>query len=217
MSEQSATTSRFLLVSVLAFGGGFSIMSLELLGGRILAPWFGGSVYVWGSIITVFMLSLALGYLFGGRLSLFTPTLGRFGCIFLLAAAILYPTIYFAEPLMAWTFERIEDPRYGSLAASLMLFVAPTVVMGMVSPYSVRLLVRDREESGKVAGTLYFVSTLGSALGTLATSFYFVLWFEINTIVTGLAATLLLLGAVAVAARRMDRLGPREANADEPR
>ena len=196
--------AKLLLVNVLAFGGGFTIMSFELLGGRILAPWFGGSIYVWGSIITVFMLSLSLGYLLGGRLSLRSPTLAKFGTIFVVAAAILYPAVHLAEPMMAWTFERIEDPRYGSLAASLMLFVAPTVVLGVISPYAVRLLVREREESGQVAGTLYFVSTLGSALGTLATSFYFVLWFEINAIVSGLSGTLLALGVMALAAR-----GPR--------
>ena len=192
--------ARFLLVSALAFGSGFSIMSLELLGGRILAPWFGGSIYVWGSIITVFMLALSLGYLIGGRLSLHSPTLAKFGTILAVAAVILYPTVHLAEPTMAWVFERIEDPRYGSLLASLLLFVAPTLVLGAISPYSVRLLVRQREESGNVAGTLYFVSTLGSALGTLATSFYFVLWFEIDTIVTGLAALLLALGLLAVGA-----------------
>ena len=196
--------AKLLLVNVLAFGGGFTIMSFELLGGRILAPWFGGSIYVWGSIITVFMLSLSLGYLLGGRLSLRSPTLAKFGMIFVVAAAILYPAVHLAEPMMAWTFERIEDPRYGSLAASLMLFAAPTVVLGVISPYAVRLLVREREESGQVAGTLYFVSTLGSALGTLATSFYFVLWFEINAIVSGLSGTLLALGVMALAAR-----GPR--------
>ncbi len=205
---------KVLLVSVLAFGGGFSIMSLELLGGRILAPWFGGSIYVWGSIITVFMLSLSLGYLIGGRLSVHSPSLERFGGVFVLAAAILYPTVHLAEPFMAWTFERVEDPRYGSLLASSLLFVAPTVVLGAISPYSVRLLVREREESGKVAGTLYFVSTLGSALGTLATSFYFVLWFEIDTIVTGLSLALLALGATALSAERVFGLGraPKAAN-----
>lgn len=198
---------KMLLVSALAFGGGFAIMSLELLGGRILAPWFGGSIYVWGSIITVFMLSLSLGYLIGGRASLHSPSLKRFGGIFVLAAAILYPTVHLAEPLMAWTFERVEDPRYGSLLASSLLFIAPTVVLGAISPYSVRLLVQAREESGKVAGTLYFVSTLGSALGTLATSFYFVLWFEIDTIVTGLSLLLLTLGATALGTERASRLG----------
>ena len=137
-----------------------------------------------------------------GRLSLRAPTLGKFGGILATGAVILYPTVHLAEPAMVWVFERIEDPRYGSLVASLILFVAPTVVLGAISPYSVRLLVRQREESGKVAGTLYFVSTLGSALGTLATSFYFVLWFEIDTIVTGLA------GTVACARRRGHRGGP---------
>ena len=197
---------KLLLVSTLAFGGGFAIMSLELLGGRILAPWFGSSIYVWGSIITVFMLSLSLGYLLGGRWSLHTPSLAKFGGIFVAAAVILFPTVHLAEPAMAFTFERLEDPRYGSLVASLALFVAPTVVLGAISPYSVRLLVREREESGKVAGTLYFVSTLGSALGTLATSFYFVLWFEIDSIILGLSAALLIFGAIALIAHR--RLRP---------
>lgn len=180
-------------------------MSLELLGGRILAPWFGSSIYVWGSVITVFMLSLAIGYFVGGRLSLHSPSLGKFGCLFLIAAAILVPVVYLAEPVMTRVFAQIEDPRYGSLAASLALFVAPTVVLGTISPYSVRLLVRHKEESGKVAGTLYFVSTLGSALGTLATSFYFVLWFEMDTIVGVLAVLLLVLGAIGIGCRSLDR------------
>ncbi len=180
-------------------------MSLELLGGRILAPWFGSSIYVWGSVITVFMLSLAVGYFVGGRLSLHAPSLAKFGCLFLLAALILVPVVYLAEPVMTWVFGEIEDPRYGSLVASLALFVAPTVVLGTISPYSVRLLVRNREESGMVAGTLYFVSTLGSALGTLATSFYFVLWFEMDTIVVVLASTLLILGTAGILCRGLDR------------
>ena len=62
------------LVSVLAFTSGFVIMSLELLGGRLLAPYFGSSIYVWGSVITVFMLALSAGYLTGGWLSLFNPS-----------------------------------------------------------------------------------------------------------------------------------------------
>ena len=193
-------------VTVLAFSGGFVIMSLELLGGRMLAPWFGSSIYVWGSIITVFMLALALGYLVGGRLSLHEPSLTRFALIFLVAGCILGPLALAAEPITTWVFDRIHDPRYGSLMAALALFVAPTVILGMISPYSVSLLVRAREESGKVAGALYFVSTIGSALGTLATSFYFVLWFEVNQIIVSLSATLLVLGLAALV---LDRLAVR--------
>jgi hypothetical protein len=186
-----------LIIYLLAFVGGFVIMSLELLGGRVLAPYFGSSIYVWGSIITIFMLSLSLGYLFGGKLSLHHPSLKRFGIIFVVAAVLLYPLVYFAEPVMTLIFERIEDPRYGSLVASGILFILPTIVLGIISPYSVRLLVESTHQSGQVAGRLYFFSTLGSAIGTLMTSFYFVLWFEINTILTLLTGTLLVMGIIA--------------------
>lgn len=184
------------VVNVLAFTGGFVIMALELLGGRVLAPYFGSSIYVWGSIITVFMLSLAVGYLIGGRLSMRNPSLTRFASLFLVGALLTYPLVLYGEGLMRLVFDRIEDPRYGSLVAATALFALPTIVLGMISPYSVRLLVTETDRSGHVAGTLYFVSTLGSALGTLVTSFYLVLWFEIDTIVTLLAATLLGLAVI---------------------
>lgn len=187
------------IIYILAFVGGFCIMSLELLGGRVLAPYFGSSVYVWGSIITVFMLSLSIGYLLGGRLSLHRPTLSRFAIIFFAAAVCLYPLVLFSEDIMVWVFDRVTDPRYGSLLASCIMFIVPTVIMGMISPYSVRMLVRNTEHSGQVAGVLYFVSTLGSALGTLATSFYLVLWFEMNTILTLLTAALVAMSALAAA------------------
>jgi len=196
------------IIYLLAFVAGFSIMSLELLGGRLLAPYFGSSIYVWGSIITVFMLSLSIGYLVGGRLSLRHPSLNRFALIFLAAALCLYPLVFFSESVMNWIFQRVEDPRYGSLLAAGILFIVPTVIMGMISPYSVRLLVVTTEHAGQVAGVLYFVSTLGSALGTLATSFYLVLWFEMQTILTTLTGALLAGAAVAALAGRRTNASP---------
>ncbi len=191
-------TARSLAIFVLAFTGGFTIMSIELLGGRILAPWFGSSVHVWGSIITVFMLSLSVGYLFGGRASLRSPSLRRFGVLFGGGAIGLLPLLAFGEALMEWVFSAELDDRYGSLLAALLMFTAPTVVLGMISPYSVRLLARDRDSSGHTAGVLYFVSTLGSAIGTLLTSFYLVLWFDVNTIIATLIGTLLVCAGVAL-------------------
>jgi len=165
-----------------AFVSGFILMVLEMLGGRILAPWFGGDIYVWGSIITVFMLALSIGYLLGGRWSLHNASVRRYGIIFVTAGALMLPVVYLSEPIMAAIFDVIIDPRYGSLVAALVLFLAPSIVMGMVSPYSIRLLTRSRETSGHSAGVLYFVSTLGSALGTLATSFYLVALADMNEI-----------------------------------
>ena len=177
-------------------------MSVELLGGRILAPYFGSSIYVWGSIITIFMMALSVGYLIGGRLSLHQPSLFRYGLFFIIAAIALTPVIVFANALMDAVFIRIEDPRYGSLIASTVLFFIPTAILGMIAPYSVRLVVESTTTSGQVAGALYFVSTLGSALGTLMTSFYLVLWFDMNTIISVMISALLIAGVAAMAADR---------------
>lgn len=197
MAESIASLNN-LLVLCLAFVSGFIIMSIELLGGRILAPYFGSSIFVWGSIITVFMLSLSLGYLIGGKLSLRNPSLRLHGLFFMLAAFLLVPLILFGNQIMEALFLIIEDPRYGSLIVSMLLFFLPTAVLGMIAPYSVRLLVIDSNHSGHVAGTLYFVSTMGSALGTLATSFYLVLWFDVNQILITMSLILLFSGILAI-------------------
>jgi len=173
-------------------------MCVELLAGRILAPFFGSSVHIWGSIITVFMLSLSIGYLLGGKLSTRSASLSRYGVIFIVAGITLLPIVTSSAWLMETIFIAIEDSRYGSLLASTVLFFIPTIILGMLSPYSVRLLVKDSNESGQVAGKLYFVSTLGSALGTIITSFYFVMWFDINTIVISVSLLLSLLGGTAI-------------------
>lgn len=173
-------------------------MGIELLGGRILAPFFGSSVHIWGSIITVFMLSLSIGYLLGGKLSTQNANIKRYGCLFLAAGLLVLPIVYFSSELMEMIFIRVEDSRYGSLVASTALFFLPTIILGMISPYSVRLLVKDQKTSGQVAGTLYFVSTLGSALGTIITSFYLVLYFNVNKIILTFSLTLMLLGLIAI-------------------
>ena len=113
------------------------------------------------------------------------------------------------DAMMELVFMNLEDPRYGSLVAAGLLFFVPTAVLGMIAPYSVRLLVDNRETSGQVAGSLYFISTLGSALGTLATSFYFVLWFDLNVIIMSLQAALATGGVVAIVAGRMELGGAR--------
>lgn len=187
------------VILLLAFCAGFSIMCFELLGGRMLAPFFGSSVYVWGSIITVFMLALSIGYLSGGRFSLYRPSILRFGCIFIVAALSMLPTIFFSESIFEFVFERIEDPRYGSLVASTFVFLVPSIVMGMIAPYSVRILTVSADSSGQTAGFLYFVSTLGSALGTIMTSFYLVLWLEVNQILWLTFGILFVAGCVAFA------------------
>ena len=173
-------------------------MAIELLSGRILAPNFGNSIYVWGGIITVFMLALAFGYLLGGRLSLYNPSLRRLAFILIAGATATIPVTVLGNPVLDWIFELVHDPRYGSLASATLLFLIPTTIAGMISPYAVRLLVNESQLSGHVAGLLYFFSTFGSAAGTLLTSFHLVLYFEINQILAGLIGISVTLGLLAI-------------------
>jgi len=189
---------------VVAFWSGFFVMGVELLGGRILAPNFGSSIYVWGALITVFMLALSLGYLAGGRYSLHKPSLKRLGGLLGVAALTTLPVLPLSGVPLEELSIHITDPRYGSLAAAVLLFFIPTFFSGMVSPYCVRLLVDTEESSGRRAGQLYFVSTFGSAAGTLLTSFFLVKWFEVNTLLIATITLSLVLSVLSllVAGRR---------------
>jgi MFS family permease len=183
-----------LMPYIVAGWSGYFVMALELLGGRLLAPYFGSSIYVWGAIITVFMLALSIGYLAGGAWSQRSPSLRRL-CVLLAAAAVTsVPIILAGDAMLDSLSARLADPRMGSLTAALLLFFIPTLVSGMISPYAVRLLVADRASAGAAAGRLYFVSTFGSAAGTLLTSFYLVLYFEVNQLLWAMAAVSLLVG-----------------------
>jgi MFS family permease len=192
---------------ILAGWSGFFVMVVELLSGRLIAPYFGNSIYVWGSVIFVFMLGLAIGYLLGGLYSSRAPSLPKLCLLLALAAVVTLPCILFAEPLLGTLFDQVEDPRYGSLLACFALFFLPAVASGTISPYAVRILVRDAGSSGRRAGYLYFVSTVGSSAGTLLTSFFLVLWFEVNIILAGAMAISLALAAAMALIHRGDAAG----------
>lgn len=175
---------------------GFFVMGVELLGGRLMAPYFGSSIFVWGAIIAVFMAALAVGYLIGGQLSLRSPSLRGLGLLLIAEAVLALPIVFFGDAAFDALSYAIEDPRYGSLLAALLMFGAPTLFSGMVSPYAVRLLIDSIEKSGQSAGRLYFASTLGSAGGTILTTFYLVLLFEIDTIILSLIGISFAIGAL---------------------
>lgn len=184
---------------------GFVLMALELLSGRILAPTFGSSIYVWGAVITVFMLALSVGYLLGGRLSMTAPRLRILAGLHAAAGLLMLPVVFFANPVLDNIFEYTSDPRAGSLIASITLFFLPAVACGTIAPYAVRLLVQDPQAAGFYAGLQYFFSTAFSAAGTLLTSFYFVLIFEVNQILYLLIGSILAVAAICYAiSRRSD-------------
>ncbi len=179
---------------------GFYVMLVELLSGRLIAPSFGSSIYVWGSVIFVFMLGLAIGYLLGGIYSQHHPSVLRLCGILMASALSTVPTLLFGTLILDFMFDAVRDPRFGSLVTCLALFLVPTIFAGMVSPYAIRIIVKNKESSGHDAGYLYFISTIGSSLGTLLTAFYLVLLFEVNTILLVAICISLVLGALGMLA-----------------
>ena len=193
---------------VVAGWSGFYVMLVELLSGRLIAPFFGNNIYVWGSVIFVFMFGLAIGYLLGGLYSRKDASIVRL-CVILAASALTtVPTLLFGDVLLNFVFDQVADPRTGSLVCCAILYFVPTVFAGMISPYAIRIIVQNKESSGYDAGYLYFVSTIGSSAGTLLTSFYLVLWFEVNTILMigmGISFTLAIVGTLDALERREER------------
>jgi hypothetical protein len=183
---------------------GFYVMMVELLSSRLIAPYFGNNIYIWGSIIFVFMLGLAVGYLLGGLYSRRGATVRKLSVILWVSALTTLPTVIVGDVFLNWIFDGIRDPRFGSLVACMFLYFLPTLFAGMISPYAIRIIVKNKESSGYDAGYLYFVSTIGSSAGTLLTSFYLVLWFEVNTILLIAMSISLLLGGLAMLANRRE-------------
>ncbi|MGP1691549.1 MAG: fused MFS/spermidine synthase [Giesbergeria sp.] len=181
---------------IVAAWSGFFVLSVELLSSRLLAPYFGSSIFVWGGILTTYMLALSLGYLLGGVFSTRQPRLWKLAALLAAEALLTLPVIE-AEPLLEAISIAFPDPRWGSIISSMCLFAIPTVISGMVSPYCIRLLVRGIGSSGREAGLVYFVSTIGSAAGTIGTGFFLVLVFDVYRLIAMLAVISLLVAAVA--------------------
>ncbi|MBF0429521.1 MAG: fused MFS/spermidine synthase, partial [Magnetococcales bacterium] len=131
-------TKHKFVIYLITWWSGFFVMGLELLGGRTLAPFFGTGIYVWGAIITLFMLSLSIGYLLGGHLSERQPSLLKLSATLLLATMASLPCASASNVILERIFEAVPDPRYGALLSSIALFFLPITISGAISPYAIR-------------------------------------------------------------------------------
>jgi len=193
----------FMLTGLLVIFGA-AVMSLEILASNLMSPYFGGSVYIWGSIISSFMIHFSFGYVLGGYLCKRTARVYPLLLLLIVASVwiIFIPKIH--PPTGAFVSDRIEDVRYGSLVAMNIIFLLPITIMAMVSPYIIGILSLHERVTGLTAGLVLFISTMGSFVGTNATAFYLINLFPISTIVSGIGVCCLIL-AVASLLMRLDR------------
>ncbi len=173
------------MIKFVVFICGAIVMSFEILGSRVLAPNFGSSVFVWGSLISVFLAGLSAGYYSGGRLADINPSSRKLSLI-IVAPGILFLTFpLYSGPISDWIFMKDLGIRTSPLIASSILFLIPAVFLGIVSPYTAKLMICSLHTSGKTIGTLYALSTFGSIIGTLITSFYLITLAGVNSLIMG--------------------------------
>lgn len=172
MTEQN--TNPGWRLKLVVFVSGAVLMGLEIAGSRVLAIHFGSSIYVWGAIIAVFLAALSAGYYVGGMVADRKPAFLLLNLLVLLAGCWLLVIPLYANPVCRAILRMDLGERLGPLLSTLALFGGPSLLMGMVSPFAVRLAAQSIERIGNVAGRLYALSTLGSIAGTLITAFWLI-------------------------------------------
>lgn len=170
---------RWYLILTAALCGAL-VMVIEVLGSRVIGPFFGVSLFVWTSLITVTLVALAGGYTAGGWLADRKSSPDYLYAI-ILAAGLLTA----ATPLLKVAVLKACLPlglRFGSLTSALLLFGPALFLLGCVSPYLVRIAAREMKNIGSTVGNLYAISTAGSFAGTLATGFFLIAYLGVNRI-----------------------------------
>jgi MFS family permease len=158
-------------ILVNAFFVGSVLMGFEMLGSRYLFPYFGGGIGTWAGLISTVLAALTIGYFAGGTVVDRHPSPRVIAASCALAALYLAMVPSSADPVMAWILDHLGFGPTGILFASAILLLVPLSFLGTFSPVAVRLLLRSTHETGRTAGLVYGVSTIGNIFGTLFTTF----------------------------------------------
>ncbi|MCX6808648.1 MAG: fused MFS/spermidine synthase, partial [Candidatus Berkelbacteria bacterium] len=152
-------------IEIALFVSGAVGMIIEIVGSRLMAPYFGNSLFVWTALIGVVLGALSFGYFIGGKLADKELSLKIFSSL-LLFASILIMGLYIADFALMPDFLMFSRYKLLSIVAAIMLFGPPSIALGMISPYGIRLKIENLKHSGSTIGNLYAISTLGSITGT---------------------------------------------------
>lgn len=202
-----------MLYTVIFISGG-AILALELLASRIMTPYFGVSLYIWTGILSITLISLALGYWAGGRvaglarerlrerLTHYYALMPAIAALSIVGACLLYPHVF--SLLAGWSLV------FGAFAACLILLFLPLVATSAMNPLLVAIALHDaRHRTGDAgAGKVFFVSTIGSVAGVIVTAFgmtpylsNFASTLAVALILALLSLTMALAPAIALAGR----------------
>ena len=194
------------IACLLAFISSACTLVIEIIAGRIMAPYIGVSLYTWTSIIGVVLAGISGGNFFGGVVADRYASRRMLGLIFMAGGVASLSILVITHAIVGNTFGLSFLPRIVVYVTAI--FFLPSFVLGMVSPVVVKLALANLERSGHIVGTIYACSTIGSIVGTFLTGFYLISWLGTRSIVWLVASILLVTGvSVAAADRRKNTTG----------
>ncbi|TMD43073.1 MAG: spermine synthase [Chloroflexi bacterium] len=187
---------KFFLI-ILVFISGMTSLALEMCASRLLAAYFGTSLFIWANLIGLILVYLTVGYFIGGRLADRYPSEQVLCTITAMAALSISILPFISQVILTWSITGLEQVSvsifFSSLLGTILLFAVPVTLLGLVSPFAIRLVTKEVGRSGKTSGSLYAISTFGSILG----AFLPVLWL---IPAFGVRRTLLIFGVILFAA-----------------
>lgn len=185
------------VLECIVFISGAIVMVYELVGSRLISPYVGTSIYVWSSLIGVILGALSLGYYLGGRLADRKAEWHIFSGILFFAAIFIGLTVFTKHIILESVALFNIRSEYTALLASLFLFAPASTLLGMISPFSVKLRIESLESSASTVGNLYAISTIGSIAGTFSAGFFIIPFFGTTKILFFMAVVLLGLSMMA--------------------
>ena len=163
---------------------GMTSLALEMCASRLLAAYFGTSLFIWGNLIGLILLYLTVGYFLGGWLADRHPSPQLLCTLTAMAALAIALIPFVCQPILSLSITAMAQVSvstfFSSLLGTLLLFAIPVTLLGLVSPFAIRLATKSISASGRISGSLYAISTTGSILGSFLPVFIFIPLFGVR-------------------------------------
>lgn len=192
-----------LLVIIDVLTLGFVTLGFEMVASRILTPLFGSGIYTWATIISIVVGGLMAGYFLGGILADRFPGFGLAATIKFISSGYLFFIYWMAQGGLESLIGSIDSEFAALFTSGFIVCFPPLVVLGMYSPLSVRLLLREPRDAGKIAGGLFAISSFGNIMGIIVTTFFLIPSVGTKAITAGFATFLLASAFASLVTRAM--------------
>ncbi|MGQ0429430.1 MAG: fused MFS/spermidine synthase [Gammaproteobacteria bacterium] len=178
---------------------GAALMGVEMAAIRVMTPYFGSAIETWACMIATVMLAMMAGYYLGGMVADRMPRSQVLGGVVLVAGFFVLAVPFFATSMLDWMLQNLGYDPPAVLMASVALMFLPMMLLSFFSPFAVRLLLTDAQHGGRVAGSVYSITTIGNVVGTLGAPLYLMRFLGSRDIILTFAAVVIACGIALMA------------------